>query len=90
MSRNLGGLERRMGRFCRLDRLEPAGDATGTGPLTSKAGKNRDAWLQRLEEADREGKLRGYSEPEDPTERSVTRKRFLVRARASRTKKSNG
>ncbi len=43
-----------------------------------KPGKNRDAWLRRLEEADREGKLRGYYEPEDPAERSVTRKRFLA------------
>lgn len=43
-----------------------------------KSRKQRDAWLHRLEEADREGKLRGYYEPEDPTERSVTRKRFLA------------
>jgi hypothetical protein len=43
-----------------------------------KPGKNRDAWLRRLEEADREGKFRGYYEPEDPAERSVTRKRFLA------------
>lgn len=43
-----------------------------------KPGKNRDAWLRRLEEADREGKLRGYYEPEEPAERSVTRKRFLA------------
>jgi len=41
-------------------------------------GKPRDAWLRRLEEADRDGKLRGYYEPEDPGERSVTRKRFLA------------
>jgi hypothetical protein len=45
-----------------------------------KPGKQRDAWLRRLEEADREGKLRGYYEPEDPGERSVTRKRFLAPA----------
>jgi hypothetical protein len=43
-----------------------------------RPGKQRDAWLRRLEEADREGKLRGYYEPEDPAERSVTRKRFLA------------
>jgi len=43
-----------------------------------KPGKSREAWLRRLEEADREGKLRGYYEPEDPTERAVTRKRFLA------------
>jgi hypothetical protein len=46
----------------------------------NKPGKQRDAWLRRLEEADREGKLRGYYEPEDPGERSVTRKRFLAPA----------
>jgi len=43
-----------------------------------KPGKSRNTWLGRLEEADREGKLRGYYEPEDPGERSVTRKRFLA------------
>jgi hypothetical protein len=43
-----------------------------------KPGKQREAWLRRLEEADREAKLRGYYEPEDPSERSVTRKRFLA------------
>lgn len=43
-----------------------------------KPGKSRDAWLRRLEEADREGKLRGYYEPEELAERSVTRKRFLA------------
>jgi hypothetical protein len=49
------------------------------GPL-DKPGKQRDAWVHRLEQADREGKLRGYYEPEDPTERGVTRKRFLAPA----------
>jgi len=50
------------------------------GPKQSiqRPGKPRDAWLRRLEEADREGKLRGYYEPEDATERRVTRKRFLA------------
>jgi len=43
-----------------------------------KSGKASDGWLRRLEEADREGKLRGYYEPEDSEERSVTRKRFLA------------
>ena len=41
-------------------------------------GKSREGWLQRLKEADREGKLRGYYEPEDPTERVITRKRILA------------
>jgi hypothetical protein len=56
----------------------------GTGRSVHKTNKQRDAWLHRLEEADREGKLRGYYEPEDPAERSVTRKRFLsARSRLS-------
>jgi hypothetical protein len=50
----------------------------GSDRSLRKPGKNRDAWLRRLEEADREGKLRGYYEPEEPAERSVTRKRFLA------------
>ena len=50
----------------------------GSDRSLRKLGKNRDAWLRRLEEADREGKLRGYYEPEEPAERSVTRKRFLA------------
>jgi hypothetical protein len=51
---------------------------SGANRSVQKSGKQRDAWLRRLEEADRDGKLRGYYEPEDPTERSVTRKRFLA------------
>jgi len=50
----------------------------GADQSIQKPGKPRDAWLRRLEESDREGKLRGYYEPEDPAERSVTRKRFLA------------
>jgi len=49
-----------------------------TGRSIQDPGKIREAWLRRLEEADREGKLRGYYEPEDPTERAITRKRFLA------------
>jgi hypothetical protein len=45
-----------------------------------KSGKSRAAWLHRLEDADREGKLRGYYEPENPEERAVARKRFLAPA----------
>jgi hypothetical protein len=52
----------------------------GPDQSIQRPGKQRDAWLRRLEEADREGKLRGYYEPEDPAERSVTRKRFLAPA----------
>ncbi len=50
------------------------------GKTIRKPGKQREVWLRRLGEADREGKLRGYYEPEDPTERAVTRKRFLAPA----------
>jgi len=50
----------------------------GMGRSIQKPGKSRQDWLRRLEEADREGKLRGYYEPEDATERAVTRKRFLA------------
>jgi hypothetical protein len=48
------------------------------GRSIQESGKSREAWLRRLEEADREGKLRGYYEPEDPAERAITRKRFLA------------
>jgi hypothetical protein len=48
------------------------------GRSMQQPGKQRDAWLRRLEEADREGRLRGYYEPQDPAERSMTRKRFLA------------
>jgi hypothetical protein len=48
------------------------------GRSIQKPGKSREAWLRRVEEADRDGKLRGYYEPEDPAERAVTRKRFLA------------
>lgn len=48
------------------------------GRSIQKPGKSREAWLRRLDEADRDGKLRGYYEPEDSAERAVTRKRFLA------------
>lgn len=48
------------------------------GRSIQKPGKSREAWLRRLDEADRDGKLRGYYEPEDFAERAVTRKRFLA------------
>ena len=49
-----------------------------TGRSILKPGKSRAGWLRRLEEADREGKLRGYYEPEEQTERGIARKRFLA------------
>lgn len=57
--------------------LESAGR---TAPSLQKPGKSRADWLRRLESADREGKLRGYYEPENPEERAVARKRFLAPA----------
>jgi len=45
-----------------------------------KSAKSRSDWLRRLESADREGKLRGYYEPENSEERAVARKRFLAPA----------
>ena len=48
------------------------------GRSGQKSGKHWEGWIRRLEEADRDGKLRGYYEPENSEERSVTRKRFLA------------
>jgi hypothetical protein len=48
------------------------------GHSIQRPRKQDDGWLRRLEEADREGKLRGYYEPQDAEERSVARKRFLA------------
>lgn len=45
-----------------------------------KSGKSQDEWLRRLKNADREGTLRGYYEPEDERERAVARKRYLAPA----------
>lgn len=50
------------------------------GTSIDKPGKSRDAWLRRLQEADREGRIRGYYEPENPEERVVARKRYLAPA----------
>jgi hypothetical protein len=52
----------------------------GSGRTMLKSGKNREEWLRRLKKADSEGALRGYYEPEDPTERAITHKRFLAPA----------
>lgn len=43
-----------------------------------KPGRSQDDWLARLALADREGSIRGYYEPEDATERAITRKRYLA------------
>lgn len=45
-----------------------------------KSGKSQDEWVRRLRSADQEGMLRGYYEPEDPSERAVARKRYLAPA----------
>jgi hypothetical protein len=52
----------------------------GSGHAVLKSGKSRDEWLRRLKKADLEGTLHGYYEPEDPTERGVTHKRYLASA----------
>ncbi|HJT19371.1 MAG TPA: hypothetical protein VJ746_02810 [Nitrospira sp.] len=59
------------------NQLESGGSA---GVSISKPGSAREAWLRRLQEADREGKIRGYYEPENKEERAITRKRFLAPA----------
>jgi hypothetical protein len=50
------------------------------GTSIIKPGKSRDQWLRRLREADREGRIRGYYEPESSEERVVARKRYLATA----------
>ena len=52
----------------------------GAGRSIQKSGKSQDEWVRRLKNADREGTLRGYYEPEDPGERVVARKRYLAPA----------
>jgi hypothetical protein len=54
--------------------------AKGSGRAVLKSGKSREEWLRRLKKADLEGTLHGYYEPEDPTERGVTHKRYLASA----------
>ena len=45
-----------------------------------RSGKSQDEWLRRLRNADKEGTLRGYYEPEDPAERVMAQKRYLAAA----------
>ena len=59
------------------NQLELTKDA---GQSIQKSGRSQDEWLRRLRIADRVGALRGYYEPEDPTERVVTHKRYLAAA----------
>ena len=53
---------------------------SGVGRSIQKSGKSQDEWVRRLKNADRDGTLRGYYEPEDPGERVVARKRYLAPA----------
>ena len=53
---------------------------SGTGRSIQKSGKNQDEWIRRLKNADREGILLGYYEPEDSGEWAVARKRYLAPA----------
>ena len=50
------------------------------GPSIQQPGKTQEEWVGRLKIAEREGTLRGYYEPEDPSERAVARKRYLAPA----------
>ncbi|MEK6764298.1 MAG: hypothetical protein AABY96_16490 [Nitrospirota bacterium] len=53
---------------------------SGAGRSIQKSGKNQDEWIRRLRNADREGILLGYYEPEDSGERAIARKRYLAPA----------
>lgn len=53
---------------------------SGAGRSIQKSGKNQDEWIRRLKNANREGILLGYYEPEDSGERAVARKRYLAPA----------
>jgi hypothetical protein len=59
------------------NQLELTGSA---GRSIQKSGKSQDEWVSRLRNADREGILLGYYEPEDSSERAVARKRYLAPA----------
>jgi hypothetical protein len=59
------------------NQLELTGSA---GQSIQRSGKSQDEWVSRLRNADREGILRGYYEPQDPGERAVARKRYLAPA----------
>jgi len=56
-------------------------ELSGRGGVSiQQPGKSQDEWVNRLRIADREGKLRGYYEPEDSGERALARKRYLAPA----------
>jgi len=59
------------------NQLELTGSA---GQSIQRSGKSQVEWVSRLRNADREGILRGYYEPQDPGERAVARKRYLAPA----------
>jgi len=50
------------------------------GRSIQKSGNSQDEWIRRLKNADRDGSLRGYYEPEDSAERAIARKRYLAPA----------
>ena len=54
--------------------------ANRAGRAIQKSGSSQDEWIRRLKNADREGSLRGYYEPEDSAERAIARKRYLAPA----------
>jgi hypothetical protein len=47
-------------------------------PRRGGLGFGRKSWLKRLKQADRDGLLTGYYEPESPEERAITHKRLLA------------
>jgi hypothetical protein len=59
------------------NQLELSGKA---GRSTQRSSKAQNEWVRRLVNAEREGVLRGYYEPEGPDERAVARKRYLAPA----------
>ena len=59
------------------NQLELTGGARRT---IRKSGRSQNEWVSRLRNADRDGILRGYYEPEDSGERAVARKRYLAPA----------
>ena len=59
------------------NQLELTGRA---GQSIQQSGKSQDEWVRRLRNADREGIIRGYYEPEGLDERAVARKRYLAPA----------
>lgn len=48
------------------------------GPQGRQAAVGAEGWIVRLKQADQDGDLVGYYEPQEPTEREITHKRYLA------------